>query len=409
VCIVYWWYRQGETDIELKDWVYDHGLKLPAGFERQNAKVVQIAGYAGLDPARPLELFYRVTRTYGTFNRQAYQGLYPFAYRLPSAYVIPAPVPEAAWVNAWRNQALNVAILVLGLAVLTLALYKQHWLVRDSRRLHWFRYSFLAFTLIFVGWYAQGQLSIVNLTGVVEALREGRGLQFLLFDPLSLTLWIFVLGSLFVWGRGTFCGWLCPFGALQELLSKLLALTGFKGWRLHTRVDARLKWIKYAVLVAVLGCSVFMPQLSSTAAEVEPFKTSISLYFVRSWPYVAWAVACLFFSVLIYRGYCRYLCPLGAALAIMGKVRWLNWIPRREECGSPCQTCRHRCEYQAIEPKGEIVYAECFQCLDCVDIHDSADKCAPLITAKRRPQRVIAITAVSDMPMQALNLSRERN
>jgi NosR/NirI family transcriptional regulator, nitrous oxide reductase regulator len=389
--------KQGESEIELKDFVYDHGLKLPPGFDRSNAKVVQVAGYAGLDPARPLELRYRVKRTYGTFNRQNFEGLYPFNYDIPKQYVIPAPVPEPAWRNAWRNQSILVMILVAGLLVLSAALFGQRWLVKQAklpsrRRLEWFRVAFLMFTLGFIGWYGQGQLSIVNIAGVIESLMSGNGLEFLLFDPMSLTLWVFVIASLFIWGRGTFCGWLCPFGALQELISKVVKLTGFKGWRLHTLVDARLKWIKYAVLAFVLGTALLAPQWTSMAAEVEPFKTSISLYFIRGWPYVLWAAVCLTLSVLVYRGYCRYICPLGAALAIMGRVRIFDWIPRRSECGTPCQTCRHRCEYQAIEPKGKVDYQECFQCLDCVEIHDSDELCAPLIGEKRRAQRVIPIT-----------------
>jgi NosR/NirI family transcriptional regulator, nitrous oxide reductase regulator len=420
--------KQGESEIELKDFVYDHDLKLPPGFDRGNAKVVQVAGYAGLDPARPLELSYRVKRTYGTFNRQNFEGLYPFKYDIPKQYVIPAPVPEPGWKNAWRNQSTNVIILIVGLLVLSAALFGQRWLVKQpsaarmlseastdgktkpsqsnlGRRLEWFRVAFLIFTLGFIGWYGQGQLSIVNITGVIESLMAGNNLEFLLFDPMSLTLWVFVIASLFIWGRGTFCGWLCPFGALQELISKLVNFTGFKSWRFHTRVDARLKWIKYVVLAAVLGTAVLAPQLTSTAAEVEPFKTSISLYFVRGWPYVLWAVVCLTLSVLVYRGYCRYICPLGAALAILGKVRIFNWIPRRSECGTPCQTCRHRCEYQAIEPQGKVDYQECFQCLDCVEIHDSDELCAPLIGEKRRAQRVIPITPEPLIAAQAAAFS----
>lgn len=430
--------KQGESEIELKDFVYDHALKLPPGFDRSNAKVVQVAGYAGLDPARSLEFRYRVKRTYGIFNRQNFEGLYPFNYDIPKQYVVPAPVPEAAWKNAWRNQSSNVIVLILGLLVLSAALLGQRWLVKQAnrgklgkqseqgwvgklsgvhsgRRLEWFRVVFLIFTLGFIGWYGQGQLSIVNVTGVIESLMTGNGLEFLLFDPMSLTLWVFVIASLFIWGRGTFCGWLCPFGALQELISKGVKFTGFEGWRFHTRVDARLKWIKYVVLAFVMGTALFVPQWTSTAAEVEPFKTSISLYFVRGWPYVLWAVASLALSVLVYRGYCRYICPLGAALAIMGKVRIFNWIPRRSECGTPCQTCRHRCEYQAIEPKGKVDYQECFQCLDCVEIHDSDELCAPLIGEKRRLQRVVIpivpqplLAAASSANFTAPSVSRVR-
>ena len=215
-------------------------------------------------------------------------------------------------------------------------------------------------------------------------MRLGNSLDFVLYDPMSLTLWGFVLLSLFVWGRGTFCGWLCPFGALQELISLITKKLGVKPKRLHTQVDAKLKWIKYAVLIAVLGAAMVSSEWTERSIEVEPFKTAISMSFARDWPYVLWAVATIGLSVFVYRGYCRYICPLGAAVAVLGSVRLFAWIPRRAECGKPCQTCRHRCEYQAIEPSGKVAYSECFQCLECVEIHDSDKQCAPLIIERKR-------------------------
>ncbi|MCK6396733.1 4Fe-4S binding protein, partial [Zoogloea sp.] len=77
--------------------------------------------------------------------------------------------------------------------------------------------------------------------------------------------------------------------------------------------------------------------------EFEPFKTSITLNFVRSWPYVAWAAGLVVLGAFLYKAWCRYLCPLGAGLAVLGRLRRWAWLPRRVECGQPCQTCRHRC------------------------------------------------------------------
>jgi NosR/NirI family transcriptional regulator, nitrous oxide reductase regulator len=387
--------KQKDANFELKDFIFDHAIRLPADWDRKNARVVLVSGYSALDPSRSLDFQYRIKRSYGSFGPRVYEAQYAFDYTLPVKYWEAAPEPEPAWVNVWRDQQTNVFILMVGLVVLSIALTKQHWLVAKPKRLQWFRLGFLVFTLVFVGWYGQGQLSVVTLTGVIDALRAGNGLAFLMFDPMSFTLWVFVAISLVVWGRGTFCGWLCPFGAMQELVSVIVKATGFKGWRLHTRTDAKLKWIKYAALLGLLLTSFVAPTLTSTAAEIEPFKTAVSLHFVRAWPFVAWAVISLLVSVLVYRGYCRYICPLGAALAIAGKLRLFSWIPRRNECGTPCQTCRHRCEYQAIEPKGKVDYAECFQCLDCVEIHDSDQLCAPLITEKRRQRRVIEIAPQS--------------
>ena len=104
---------------------------------------------------------------------------------------------------------------------------------------------------------------------------------------------------------------------------------------------------------------------------------------------------------VLVRGYCRYICPLGAALAILGKLRLWKWIPRRAECGTPCQTCRHGCSYQAIAPSGKVDYDECFQCLDCVSDYQDDERCLPLIRERKtqskdgKPARVIAIQPVS--------------
>ena len=80
----------------------------------------------------------------------------------------------------------------------------------------------------------------------------------------------------------------------------------------------------------------------------------------------------------------------------MNFLRIWNWLPRRAECGTPCQTCRHRCEYQAIAPSGRINYRECFQCLDCVSIYQDDAHCLPLIRERKQQGKVIAIQAVKE-------------
>ena len=226
----------------------------------------------------------------------------------------------------------------------------------------------------------------------------GRSLEFLLLDPMAVVLWGFTLVTLLVWGRGTFCGWLCPFGALQELIARAAQMLGWAQRRLPARTDARLKRVKYGVLAVLLAAAALAPEWAEWLVEVEPFKTSISLAFDRSWPYVVWALLCLGLGVFVYRGYCRYICPLGAALALMASARRWAWIARRAECGTPCQTCRHRCEYQAITPAGKVDYAECFQCLDCVQLHDDKAHCLPLVRQARGkviPIRLAAAPALA--------------
>ena len=87
------------------------------------------------------------------------------------------------------------------------------------------------------------------------------------------------------------------------------------------------------------------------------------------------------------RAYCRFLCPLGGTLAILGRLHLLNLLKRRPECGSPCHLCERSCPVRAIETTGAIKTSECFQCLDCQVEYNDDQRCPPLVRARRQRQR----------------------
>jgi NosR/NirI family transcriptional regulator, nitrous oxide reductase regulator len=379
--------------LELREVPLTPSSQLQAG-----ARLFRTIGASSVDINLPLNIAVVATREVGFDPVKRFQSNLEFTYQPPNITYWSTLPKESRWLTVWKSRYVDLSILCVGLVVLSIALAKQKWLTAKAKRLHRFRFAYLVFTLGFIGWYGQGQLTIVNITSLIESIRSGEGGEFLLSDPMSLLLWAFVIVSLFIWGRGTFCGWLCPFGALQEFISQAGDLLRIKKWKLRSATDVKLKYIKYGVLAAVLASALFAIPNTEQVVEVEPFKTAISLYFARSWPYVFWAIACLGLSVFVYRGYCRYICPLGAALAVMGRVRIFNWIPRKAECGTPCQTCRHSCGYQAIAPVGKVDYTECFQCLDCVQIEQDVTGCLPLIRSEREAkthviqiQRLVAV------------------
>ena len=152
---------------------------------------------------------------------------------------------------------------------------------------------------------------------MLQALVAGHSLAFFLYDPMTVILSGFTCISLLLWGRGTFCGWLCPFGALQEFSAKLGRLLSCRKIRFKPATDRRLKWLKYPVLAAILGSALIAPQLTDMVVEVEPFKTAITLNFVRSWPFVVYALGLLIAGMIVFKPFCRYLCPLGAGLAVL--------------------------------------------------------------------------------------------
>jgi hypothetical protein len=385
--------RQNGLAIEMRDLDLDLKSTEPA-LRGKTLRVFRIIGQSGLDLAQPLDLALVVKRAKGIIYPERIDREFSSPLQLPARFYAAPVSSDKGWVAIWRQRSADLALLAAGLAVLAVALARQQALTANARRFAWFRYGYLLFTLLFIGWYAQGQLSIVNLTGLLQALADGRGLGFFLYDPMTVALWCFVLVSLLVWGRGTFCGWLCPFGALQEFVGKLAQRLRLPQVTVRREWDARLKRLKYLVLAAILGSVFVSAELTDKLVEAEPFKTAITLNFVRSWPYVLYAGALLAASAVVYKSFCRYLCPFGAGLAILGRLRLADWLPRPKASGKPCQTCRHRCDYQAIRPDGGIRYEDCFQCMDCVVIYHSDDLCAPLILEKKRA-RVVPIHTVS--------------
>jgi NosR/NirI family nitrous oxide reductase transcriptional regulator len=388
--------NQQNLPLEIRDLDLDVNLNLPPDLSDAQWLAVRVIAPAGLDPAQPLNYQLHVIRSKGIVYPELVRKSFAVTAQLPEDYVELASSDQKTWHSIWLDRWMELMVLVGGLAVLVWALREPSWLVLNPQRMTRFRVGYLLFTLCFIGWYAQGQLSIVNLTAVVQAIQAGRSLSFFMYDPMTVLLWAFVAVTFFFWGRGTFCGWLCPFGALQELVSLLTRRLGMSWIRVPHGWDERLKKIKYGVLAALLIFSAVSVTWTDRLVEVEPFKTSITLNFVRAWPFVLWAVALVLVSAFFYKGYCRYLCPLGAGMGVLGKLRRWDWIARRSECGQPCQRCRSDCAYQAIDKQGAVDYDECFQCMDCVVIYESDSLCVPRILEQRQAQdtRVIPITEV---------------
>jgi NosR/NirI family nitrous oxide reductase transcriptional regulator len=375
--------EQDGLAIEMRDLDLDPPLRDSGAPPLDGWKAFRVLAESGLDPGAPLELAVRVNRSKGIVYPERFGRDFTLGIAVPAAYLIPAAEDEKTWWSVWKARRVEIAVLLAALAFLSVTLASGSRLVTRPGALAWFRPAFLAFTLAFIGWYAQGQLSIVNVVALLQATVAGQGWAFFLWDPMSTILWGYALASLVAWGRGTFCGWLCPFGALQELVAHAARLLRVPSVRLSERTDGRLKRVKYAVLGAIVVAALAGQRFSDAAVEVEPFKTSITLLFARSWPFVAWAAALLALGAVVYKSFCRYLCPLGACLALGGRLRRLDWIARREECGKPCQVCRRRCEYGAIDAVGAVHYAECFQCMECVAVHGSVAHCTPIILERK--------------------------
>lgn len=330
---------------------------------------------------------------------------YDQSYWLPARYLegghpqVLAARP--AWRNIWLGRLPHIALFLAALLA-TAALYAQRdRLTRLSKRKHkpWIGGPRLALWIIsvgFIGFYLKAQPSVTQIMTWVHSLIHQWRWELFLSDPFIFLFWWFIIVTVLLWGRGLFCGWLCPFGSLQHLMLKLGGLLGLKRWQklLPKPLHDKLRWIKYAIFFGLIGISLVSMETAEHLAEIEPFKTTFLVgVWNRTWPFWIFIGAILGLSLLSERPYCKYLCPLGAGLALPGKFR-LSGLKRKAEC-STCHACAAGCGSHAINGKGEIDQMECMLCLDCMVMYYDDHACPPLVTErKRRMAKGEALTRV---------------
>lgn len=230
--------------------------------------------------------------------------------------------------------------LVLGLA-----------LVAFFRKKTGLRYAALAATIVFLGFLDGSFLSISHVTAGIWV-----GPVVFVRDLPLLMMVVVTVATTLVWGR-VFCGVLCPFGALQDMIEAVVPKR-FKV-TVPRRIHLPALKVKYLVLLVVL-----VPALMGSRASLYQYFEPFGTVFFLSPSLLLWAIAGAFLvaSAFIPRFYCRYACPLGAGLAVASLVS-LRRIGRVEQC-DVCKVCEHDCPTGAIEGPN-IDFKECVRCNRC--------------------------------------------
>jgi len=190
---------------------------------------------------------------------------------------------------------------------------------------------------------------------------------------LNFSVLIATLGVALVAGRA-FCGWLCGLGALQDfvaewtrkLLGKKRHIRGKPSktilpLRLPASIDRPLRYAKYLVLAAILVASLYaaFPPLR----EFCPVRAVFSLKMTP----LLWLSLVVFLagSVLVERFWCKYLCPLGAALALFNKISPVRLVSSTT-CNN-CGRCDIECSMGIEDVPNNLTDTECIRCLECLD------------------------------------------
>ena len=174
------------------------------------------------------------------------------------------------------------------------------------------------------------------------------------------------------------CGWLCPFGLIQDFLHKIpfvKKISTFRGdWLLR-----KLKYVIFLVFVILLPMFVVdmlgqgAPYFCKLICPAGTLEGGIPLVLLNSamrtavgWLY-AWKnvllVVIVLLSVVIYRPFCKYICPLGAVYSVFNPIAVFRYRVDKEACVH-CGACAKACKMQ-VDPSETPNHPECIRCGSC--------------------------------------------
>jgi ferredoxin len=167
-----------------------------------------------------------------------------------------------------------------------------------------------------------------------------------------------------------FCGWFCAFGALQGAFAWLGKKIFRRRFTVPKKLDAALRWLKYPILVAIIYFTWRAGDL-----VIRPYDPLAAYGHLSAGLAAVWAdfavglvllVATIVLSMLYERAFCKYLCPLGAVNAILGRVPLFR-IKRVESTCISCSKCDEACPMNIdVSHARAIGSSECIACMECV-------------------------------------------
>lgn len=187
--------------------------------------------------------------------------------------------------------------------------------------------------------------------------------------PSNLVLALgLLLGAVFA--GATFCGWVCPFGALNDLLSWIRQKLHLPEVKVPAGLDKALTYGRYVTLIGIPIMTVRTASL--WFADYDPYRTIFSLgwLFEFNWahhrPAYLIALAVILGGLFIPRFWCRYLCPQGVLLGLIQRFSLLKVWRDAATC-IDCKRCDKVCPYRLAVSTSDVVRGDCIGCLECVE------------------------------------------
>jgi len=275
------------------------------------------------------------------------------------------------WKRSWIHQKYSIIFTCFLLIGILLVILFARKLTQNRTQINIIK-NFLTITIfIWIGIFHGIPLGTQKVHSSYNNLKLNNGdWENILFEPIFVILSVFVIMTTLIWGRGIFCGWVCPFGTIQDLIYKFKSIFKFINFEVPNNFHNKLIYIKYIILAAIIISAIYTSG-NNLLMEFEPFKTIIEHKFNTSTLLILWSFVLLSFVFFIERGFCRYLCPTGAALSLTSQFQVINWlttIKSNDSENNPVFSAR--CPTKAIKSDGSINEKECILCLSCQIVYN---------------------------------------
>ena len=293
---------------------------------------------------------------------------------------------EQIWRQAWYNHRYKAIVLGVYLLLVLGLFVGRRWLTGDMKRLQKLHTGVLVASFGVLGLWLHAQPSVTQLLTLIDGIVRDWRMELFLSEPMLFISWNFLAIIIFIWGRGVFCGWVCPYGAMSELLFRIGQKLRLPSFELPDKVHLWLRKTRYVVLAVLIGTFLYSHQLGEQLAEIEPFKSTFFVApWTQEWWFFGWWLLLAGLSLVWFRPFCRYLCPPGAALAVPSSLRVSG--PKRRNFCSSCKICTRSCEPRAIRPDGTIDPRECLSCMECEANYRDEEVCPPLVGLLRLQEK----------------------
>ncbi|MDN5293448.1 MAG: hypothetical protein PWQ31_753 [Eubacteriales bacterium] len=208
-----------------------------------------------------------------------------------------------------------------------------------------------------------------GLESLYSLIFSGSFVQKIFTGTMVILLLSVVITLLF---RRSFCGVLCPFGALQEFLGKLGQKILGRRLIMPATIDRPLRYLKYAVLILTLTAAwvtggLWMDPYDPYSTYAHLFAGISSSVEERPVGFILLLITVVG-SFLYDRFFCKYLCPAGAFYSLLGKLS-PTLIERNNTACIHCKLCSKNCPMNIdVEKETKITSSECINCLECVNV-----------------------------------------